>query len=245
MARVLGRIALIAVLLLPGIRPAVAWAPATRIGLVDEAVRMMPASLRLVLERHRAPLLRGVLTPLKSEDDPGHLPPWDEGSLDRSVQAEVSALLGALERADNFDEIAERFGRVAHYVADAGFPPGASGAGGAARYAHFSSFCDGRREKFPVVFYGHAAEPLERQDFRGYTLIVLGRAREDDARLAFAYAKAGDPPRPAFFDDRSVPFAVGSLAYSRTFTDIVRVWLAAWDRAGGDMGQTPYMKPKH
>ncbi|NIR59190.1 MAG: hypothetical protein GWO02_06565, partial [Gammaproteobacteria bacterium] len=62
---------------------------------------------------------RGALTPLKTEDDPSHLPPWDEGSLDRSVAAEIDALLAALDRADNFNEIAERFGRVAHYVADA------------------------------------------------------------------------------------------------------------------------------
>ena len=72
---------------------------------------------------------------------------------------------------------------------------------------------------------------------------ILKRARSDDARLSHIYEKAGDPPNPIFFDDRSVPFAVGSLAYSRTVTDIVRFWLDAWNRAHGDIGRTPYLKP--
>ena len=48
---------------------------------------------------------------------------------------------------------------------------------------------------------------------------------------------------PSAFDDRSVPFAIGSLSYSRTVTYIVRAWLAAWDGAHGDLGRTPYMRP--
>ena len=31
--------------------------------------------------------------------------------------------------------------------------------------------------------------------------------------------------------DRSVPFAVGSLSYSRCVTNIVRIWLEIWQRA--------------
>ena len=42
------------------------------------------------------------------------------------------------------------------------------------------------------------------------------------------------------FDDRSVPFAIGSLSYSRSINDVVRVWLTVWENAGGDMGYTPY-----
>jgi hypothetical protein len=69
------------------------------------------------------------------------------------------------------------------------------------------------------------------------------RARDEDRELARAYSLAGDPPSPAAFDDRSIPFAVGSLAYSHTVTDIVRAWLAAWRLGGGDVGRTPYLEP--
>jgi hypothetical protein len=59
-----------------------------------------------------------------------------------------------------------------------------------------------------------------------------------------AYAAAGEPPKPAAFDDRSIPFAIGSLSYSHSINNVVRVWLAIWRIAGGDLGRTPYMKKK-
>jgi hypothetical protein len=211
--------------------------------LVDEAVRLMPGSLRLALETHREDLLRGMLGPMVDEDGPQHRPPWDQGTLDRRVEAEIAALLAAMESATSFREIAGHFGAIAHFVADAGFPPAVSRRGGDGRYTHFSKFCESRREKFPVVFYGHRDELLELGDFTAFTVAVMERAAAEDIELARAYARAGDPPDPAAFDDRSVPFAVASLSYSRTFTDIVNVWLAAWNRGGGDMDAIPYHDP--
>jgi len=220
--------------------PAAAWAPETRAHMVDEAVRLMPASLRTALESYREELLRGALEPMVHEDEPAHRPPWDGGTLDATLDHEVRALIDTLGRRSSFSEIARGFGGVAHYVADTGFPPGAGKTGGAERYAHFSRFCDDRRERFPVVFYGHHDDALAAGDWRGFALQVLERANRNDGELARAYAAAGDPPDPAAFDDRSVPFAVGSLAYSRSITDIVRTWLSLWQRAGGDMGRIPY-----
>jgi hypothetical protein len=150
----------------------------------------------------------------------------------------------AVETRKPFAEVCRRFGELAHFVADAAFPPGAGGQSGIERYEHFASFAESRREKFPLVFYGHGDPDLDRGDFRAFTLGVLQRSRGEDGELARAYAAAGDPPNPAAFDDRSVPFAVASLSYSRCVTDIVRVWLAAWKRAHGDLGRTPYLEPR-
>jgi hypothetical protein len=223
--------------------PALAWAPETRVRMAEEAVRLMPASLRLALEHHREPLLRGMLAPMVAEDGAEHRPPWAGGTLDAAIEREAVELLAALREPGPFHEVVGRFGRVAHYVADAGFPPGASQTDGAARYGHFSAFCEERRPRFPLVFYGHADEALAGGEWRRFALQELARAGQDDAELARAYAAAGHPPDPAAFDDRSVPFAVGSLAYSRSITNIVRVWLSVWQRASGDMGRTPYWQP--
>ncbi len=222
--------------------PALAWSPETRIRMADEAVRFMPPTLRSVLETHREQMLRGMLSPLAREDDAEHRPPWAEGTLDAQLEAEVAALLEALGDQPRFAEVARRFGAVAHYVMDAGFPPGASDGDGADRYAHFAEFCESRRERFPLVFYGHEDPALDERDYRGFALVVMRRAREEDKQLARAYAKAARTPSPLWFDDRSVPFAVGSLSYSRSVTDVVRTWLTVWEQAHGDMGRTPYLQ---
>jgi len=233
----------VAIVLGCSVTAAAAWTPETRVRLVDEAVRLMPTSLRLVLEKRAVEIRRGMLGPMASEDDPSHRAPWLEGTLDEALAAEVRELVGALEQQTPFNELAMRFGRIAHYVADSGFPPGMT-ADGDSRYQHFAGFCESRRERFPLVFYGHDDTALSDGDYRAYALGVMHRARDNDRELARAYASAGDPPDPDSFDDRSVPFAVGSLSYSQTFTDIVRVWLAAWEQAGGDMGRTPYRKSR-
>jgi hypothetical protein len=230
----------IAIALALSLSPAVAWVPETRVSMVDEAVRLMPASLRAALEHHREDVLLGMLAPMVHEDDPEHRPPWAQGTLDAAVDREARGLLETLGRQTPFGDIARRFGSVAHYVADAGFPPTSSKADGAERYFHFSRFCEERRERFPFVFYGHHDQSLADGDWSGFALRVMDRASQSDSELARAYAAAGDPPNPAAFDDRSVPFAVGSLAYSRSITDIVRIWLSIWERAEGDMGRIPY-----
>jgi hypothetical protein len=242
MSRLLQRFSTACVMGLVG-WPAAAWAPETRVGMVDEAVRLMPASLRMAFEHHRADLLRGMLSPMTNEDDPEHRPPWARGTLDAVVNREAQALLRTLGRETPFNEIALRFGNLAHYVADSGFPPGATRATGAERYAHFSHFCEDRRERFPLVFYGHSDQALADGDWSRFVLREMDRASRDDEELARAYAAAGDPPDPSAFDDRSVPFAVGSLSYSRSITNIVRIWLEIWQRAGGDMARVPYLKP--
>lgn len=203
----------------------------------------MPASLRLALERHRESLLRGVLEPMADEDAPGHGPPWNGGRLPAEISERFDTLVRAVEEPTSFREVTRRFGELAHFVADAGFPPGAAGERGASRYADFGQFCQSRRDRFPLVFYGHEDPDLGRGDRRGFALKVLERARAEDRELARAYEAAGDPPDPVAFDDRSVPFAVASLSYSRAVTDVVRVWLAAWRQAHGDLGRTPYLKP--
>ncbi len=234
----------LAVLLSLAAAPARAWTPRTRVQMVDEAVRLLPASLRLAIEHRREPLLRGMLEPMTGEDGPGHRPPWQGGTLDAEIAERAAALVRSVESAAPFDEVARSFGALAHFVADAGYPPGAAGAGGAARYADFASFCESRRPRFPLVFYGYDDPDLARGDFRGFARRVLERARKEFPSLERAYAAAGTPPDPAAFDDRSVPFAVASLSYSNAVTDIAKAWLAAWQAAHGDVGRTPYRAPR-
>lgn len=233
----------VALVLALWVAPATAWAPETRVQMIDESVRFMPRSLRSAFESHRRDLLRGMLTPMTREDAPAHRPAWAGGTLDDALVQEIRSLEEALGRQSSFAQIAERFGGVAHYVADAGFPPGVSRGDGNQRYAHFAGFCEERRERFPLVFYGHAHDTLRDDALEEFVGREMAQAAEDDRELARAYAAAGEPPDPAAFDDRSVPFAVGSLSYSRSITNIVRIWLHIWSRANGDMGRTPYWDP--
>ena len=229
---------LVLLVFLCGVTPSASWTAETRVRMVDDAVKLMPRSLRTLLVSHRQALLRGALLPLATEGGPDHAP----GVLaDRTVESS-DELVQAVNGLQPFRDIAGRFGALAHIVADAGFPPLAAGAEGAGHYSHFAQFVERRMEKFPLVFYGHGNFREDALDRAGYIRQAVARSDENDRKIAAVYARAGDPPAAAFFDDRSVPFAVGSLSYSRTVNDIVTIWLDAWNRAHGDLGRTPYLK---
>ena len=229
-------------LLSAGALPLYAWTPATRIRITDEAIRFMPPALRLALERYREDVRRGMLEPLAGEDGPAHRPPWQAGTIDEEIASRMDAVVRAAGKPKAFREVARAFGSLAHFVTDAGFPPGASGKDGVLRYADFGAFCESRLPRFRLVFGGHDAAFLAADDAAGFARSVLEQARANDAELSRAYASAGVPPNPAAFDDRSVPFAVGALSYSKSVTAVVRAWLAAWGRSRGDLSRTPYLK---
>lgn len=235
---------LVALLFAASAGPACAWSPATRVAMIDDAIKLMPPSLRKVLEKRRSDVLRGMLEPLTQEDTPAHLPPWERGTLAGSVDGAAKDLVSGATTRVSFHDVSRRFGVLAHFVADAGFPPGAAGESGAPRYAHFANLCETRRPKFPFVFYGHDNEALAKDDFKAFTQSILERARAEDVNLARAYALAAGGADAAAFDDRSVPFAIASLSYSRTVTDIVQAWLAAWRDCHGDLAGTPYRGAK-
>jgi hypothetical protein len=224
--------------------PARAWTAATRVVMIDDAVKLMPPSLRKVLEKRRNDVRRGMLEPMTQEDALAHRPPSDGGTVEASVDAAARDLVSGATTRVSFNDVARRFGVLAHFVADAGFPPAAAGPDGSSRYAHFAALCETRRPRFPLVFYGHSNDALAKDDFKTFTLQILERARTEDANLARAYAEAPSWNDAASFDDRSVPFAVASLSYSRTVTDIVQAWLAAWRDCHGDLAGTPYQASK-
>ena len=229
--------------IIASVAPASAWSPRTRLRMVEDARKLMPRALRDVLSRHEREIQRGMLTPMTAEGSPSHLPPRQGGTLDAEIAHRSEQVTAAIDAREPFAVVALRLGELAHFVADAAFPPLAGGTGDEARYAHFSSLVDDGLDKIPLVFYGHGDPMLERGDTAGFARTVLEKAREEDSELARAYEAAGPTPHPSAFDDRSVPFAVASLAYSRTVTRIVHAWLDAWQRAHGDLGRTPYLDP--
>jgi hypothetical protein len=235
---------LVALVSLGFVTNAGAWTAATRVVMIDDAIKLMPPSLRTVLEHRRNDVRRGMLEPMTQEDAAGHRPPWDGGTLPASVDGAARDLVSGSETRVSFHDVARRFGVLAHFVADAGFPPAAAGASGASRYAHVAAFCETRRGRFPLVFYGHDNPALAKSDFKAFTLAVLDRARAEDGNLARAYAAAPSWNDPTAFDDRSVPFAIASLSYSHAVTDIVQAWLAAWTLCHGDVAGTPYVGAK-
>ncbi len=56
-----------------------------------------------------------------------------------------------------------------------------------------------------------------------------------------AFKNDGTPRSRDALDERSIPFGIASLSYSRAVSDIVLVWHSLWASVDGDLSGTPYL----
>lgn len=236
-----------ALLLLGAPRPAFAWTGPARARLADDATRLMPASVRRLLETRREELQAGMQAPGSPEDRPEHWqhPAGEYGAAAARATAEALELRDAVDQHRPMDEIARRFGRLAHWVADVNDPlhAGDRDPALARYYADYQKYVEVRIPRYPLVFLGYRSDLLAAEGPGPFLLASSERSRQYAAAVRRAYRPDGSRVSPEAFDDRSLAFGVGSLSYSNAVNDIVRVWLWAWEACHGDTSGTPYPLP--
>ncbi|MGH9870176.1 MAG: hypothetical protein ACREAA_18695 [Candidatus Polarisedimenticolia bacterium] len=255
-----GRALPIAVVLLLGAGPpaadsVLAWTKGTDERVVREALRLMPESMRSVLTPHLDELVAGTREAAAEEpssvhaQNPQQTPPSSGSRLEDLVPKAVAAI----DQHKPFAEVARLLGRIAHYAGDLNNPlQVAADDPDESRYAaQYSVYVEQNLKKYPLVFYGWEDQSLDpsrtaREGLRAFAEATASRARASYAPIRAAYATDGPKskvPLARRFDERSLPFGVGSLSWSRTVTDTARLWRHVWKHAHGDMAGTPYVTP--
>ncbi len=216
--------------------------------IVRDAVRLMPSSLRRVLERHAGELAEGLGEAAGDEGEPGHmlLPAQRGESAAARLEDQIDEAVRALDGERPLAEAARRFGALAHIVGDLNNPLQVSDQDPEeSRYARaYARYVAGRLREYPLVFYGWDDRLLASGDVGGFAAASAGRARRYYPHIRRAYARGNPASVAQRFDARSLPFGIGSLSYSRAVTDTARVWLHVWKRANGDLTGLPYAPPR-
>jgi len=228
-------------------RPAFAWTNASRVRMVDDALRLLPSSLRELLANRRAVLVAAVATPGSPEDQPDHWQHPDGAYGTAAARAETDAreLAAAVDAHEPMARIVARFGRLAHWVGDVNDPLHTGDRDPRLKryYADYQKYLEGQIPRFRLVFLGYRSDLLTRSGPRQFLMASAARSREYARPIGRAYTAEGARVSAQMFDERSLAFGVGSLAYSNAVNDIVRVWLWSWERCHGDTSGTPYPLP--
>ena len=224
--------------------PALGWTDASRTQLVRKAIRLMPESLREMMELHERQLLAGLLQPGSPEDQPEHWqhPEGAYGTAARRAEAEAQALVQAVDGHAPFAGIVRRFGALAHWVSDVNDPLRAGDPDDrlSVYYPDYQRYLQERMPRFPLVFHGYRAATLTASGPASYLMESAERSRAYARAVRRAYDEEGQRISAAAFDVRSLAFGVGSLSYSHAVNDIARVWLWAWEQAHGDTTRMPF-----
>ena len=215
--------------------PASAWAPGTQTAIAREAARLAPPDLARQIEKHRRAYETGVLAPFQDTDPGRHMKnPDGSGSLDKVLYQEVDATVSAIRAHRPFEEIVQRLGQVAHYVADANNPLASDGTdSGEGRYfLDYLRYAQSAEPRFPLVFYG-VPPALDRRGVKPILEAALRRGRAFYPMVGREYRKIGYSSGIGRFDDRSTAFGVASVSFSHAVTDVSLVMRYIWLTAGG------------
>jgi hypothetical protein len=232
------------ILVLAPAAPALAWTDATRVRMLQDALKASPPALAAIFEHHRPALQRGMLDPSRHEGEEVHYQLADGGGG-------MAAAAVALKSAELRDLVAKRrplrtfayeMGVLAHLISDVSFPLNASDADPReALYREaYRRYVETKLPRIPFVLDRSPSPELERDDVRGFVMASARRAAADYGSIGPAFKDDGTPRSPAALDERSVPFGIASLSYSRAVSDIVRLWQHVWESVNGDMSGTPY-----
>ncbi len=226
--------------------PAVAacgWHDSVQKRTLEHATRMMPTALRRILRRHDKALRRGAAaeqrrlpTSLHAEDPGG-----GDSAADR-LAASVSRITALLDAQAPFERVAWEMGAASHLIADLTNPFRTAPRDGDS-LAFEPAFLAYMEEQLPdlrVVFTSYEHPLLARGDTGAFGRSLAGTARSYLDDLVGALRLHQQTGEQAYIDQRSVPFGVASLSFSRGVTDTARVWLHAWRAAHGSLRGLPY-----
>ena len=232
------RVLPLALVLLLSSSAAGAWTDATRLRMLNDALKVAPPGLAAILQKHRKDLERGMIEPSRHEDEEVHfLRPDGRGLAADAVLLKEKEAKDLLAKKGTLARFAYEIGALAHLVSDVSFPLNASDSDPREPLVRegYRKLIERSLDKIPFVLDPAPAPLVDSADLRPYLLESAKRAARSYSRIAPAFKDDGTPVSPQAVDERSVPFGVAALAYSQAVNDVARVWALLWREAGGDM----------
>jgi hypothetical protein len=205
--------------------PAFGWTPHTQTAIAREAARLAPPDLARQLEKHQRTFEAGVLAPLQQGSGE---------ALDQAAATAVQNAVAAIKAHQPFEEIVQRLGTVAFYMAAANDPLAAGSDPEEGRYsADYLRYAESAEPRFPLIFYGISPALDKKKDLRPVLTEALRRGRDLYPLVAREYRKIDYASGIGRFDDRSTAFGVASVAFSHAVTDVTLALRYIWITAGG------------
>jgi hypothetical protein len=222
-----------------------AWTDATRLRMIQDALRVTPPALEVILQRYRKELDRGVLAPSRREGEEVHFQHADgrQGLGAAAVVRKEKEVRATLLERRGLRRFVFEMGTLAHLVADVGFPLNASDDDPREPLYReaYRQYVERSLDKIPFVLARQSPAQIHPVDLHALMMATAREVGKSYELIGPAFKNDGNPRSRDALDERSVPFGIASLSYSRAVSDIVLVWRSLWASVDGDLSGTPYL----
>jgi len=219
------------------------WPNPVQRRVLEQATRLMPSSLARILKRHEQAVGRGAEAQRKLRPAFPHAQGVEPGGgTAERLAASLARITALIDSHAPLKRVAWEFGAASHLITDLSNPfrTAPRDEDAALFEDRFLVYLSEHLPHLRVVFTTYQDPLLERGQTVEFGLQLAARSRSylDDLVGAFRrFETSGDP---SLLDERSIPFGVASLSYSRSVMDTARVWLHAWRQAHGDLTDLPF-----
>lgn len=230
---------LLAILMLPGHIDA--WTLSTERALAKSALELAPPALDHLVNIHHRSFDQGLLDAARHEQQQleVHLGS-DRTALERFLRTEIDEAVQIMKERRPIEDFVYQLGVIAHFAGDLNNPFHiGSNPELDERRVDYEQYLERRQSRFPTVFYGIERDRVIDRVIRRSQL----RARSYSPLLHYEYFGKGEERWSRQFDDRSTAFAIASLSWSHSISDLVNIYYEVWRRAGGDVRKAARLRP--
>lgn len=217
------------------------WTLATEGAMAEAALMLGPPNVSQLVSIHERSFEEGLRDAARHENQElgVHLGN-DRTALERLLRSEIDRAVKIMKNREPVEEFVYQLGVIAHLTGDLNHPfhlgvdDDLDG-----RRDDYEQYLERRRERFPTVFYGIERDRVIDRVIRG----GQARARSFTPLLRYEYFGKGSARWSRQFDDRSTAFAVASLSWSHSVSDLVNIYYELWRQAGGDVRKAARLRP--
>ena len=217
------------------------WTLSTERAMAETALSLGPPNISQLVSIHERSFEEGLRDAARHEQQAlnAHLGN-DRTALERLLRNEIDRAVMVMKNREPVEELVYQLGVIAHLTGDLNHPfhVGADDALDGRR-EDFELYLERRRARFPTVFYGIERDRVIDRVIRG----GQARARSFTPLVRYEYFGKGSERWSRQFDDRSTAFAVASLSWSHSVSDLVNIYYELWRQAGGDVRRAARLSP--
>lgn len=195
---------------------------------IVKATALMPDFLQRQILRHRGEILQGCVEAL------GELAPGSDAAA--LAEEELHLLIRSMASRTPYSAICRRMGRLSAFLGEVQSPLRSLDARSGNRV---NSFVLSSMQRLPVVISRIGEKPLFEQSIRGYMDSIVVRNTRRTRSLQETIARESYSTWP---NERSRMYGLIQLLYNDMISDTARLWLHAWQQAGGSIEAAPYFQ---
>jgi hypothetical protein len=201
-----------------------AWTEGGYLFILSDAKYLMPQNLQWVLDNFQPSLLSGMKYSVEEN--------LDDALLVKAVLAESQKGIEAFKTQGSFKDGVRSLGRIARLVANLNNPLNHAPALKQPSWrTDYDIFLEKNRGNFRIRWPGVDGRPRSESELTD----ALNQCSLRTKKVSRILIKTFESERKPIgtYDVRSIPFGVGSIAYSRSVANTALSWLFIWDQAGG------------